>query len=553
MYVDSSTVRSKTGKTYTRHLLRESFRENGKVKHRTIANVSHCSEAEIEALRLALRAKGHLADLSDLQRDVTLSQGMSVGAVGAADQVARRLGIAKALGSSREGKLALWQVIARVIDQGSRLSAVRLAGSHAACEVLGLQSFDEDDLYENLDWLDAHQQDIEKQLFQDRSDADPSDPFFLYDVTSSYLEGQCNELAAFGYNRDGKTGKMQIVVGLLTDASGRAVSVQVFEGNTQDPKTFADQVHKVTERFGGGPVAFVGDRGMIKARQIEQLHENGFHYITAITKPQIESLMNHQQIQLEFFSHELVEVTEDDGVRYILRRNPVRAEEMARAREDKQRSVQKLVDAQNEYLAEHPRAQTATAMKKVQAKLDRLRIAHWLRCALDGRTLRLQLDQASLAEASKLDGCYVLKTDLSSESASREVVHERYKSLAEVEQAFRTSKTVHLEMRPIHVRLASRTRGHVLVVMLAQMIAAELARCWQPLNMTVQEGLDRLAQLCTTTVSLKGEPRLHRVPQPREDVQKLLETADVELPKALAHEPTRVHTRRKLPGRRKKR
>ena len=202
------------------------------------------------------------------------------------------MGIEGALGTSRQGKLALWQVIARVIDQGSRLSAVRLAGSQAACDVLGLESFNEDDLYANLDWLAEHQGAIEDRLFRAMAGGCGDSPgLYLYDVTSSYLEGECNELSAFGYNRDGKKGKRQVVIGLLCDGVGRPLSIEVFAGNTQDAATLASQVRKVAERFGGGAVTFVGDRGMIKGKQVEDLAEHGFHYITAITKPQVESLL----------------------------------------------------------------------------------------------------------------------------------------------------------------------------------------------------------------------------------------------------------------------
>ena len=280
MYIDTSHI-TRGDKTSTRHLLRESYRANGKVLHRTIANVSQCSAAEIEALRLALRHKENLEHLGTIQDAITLQQGLSFGAVWTVYQVARRLGIAQALGTTREGKLALWQVIARVIDQGSRLSAVRLAMAHAACDVLGLGTFDEDALYENLDWLVGVQASVEDRLFAQRTKAKPIN-LFLYDVTSSYLEGTHNALAAFGSNRDGKKGKRQMVIGLLCDEDGHPVSLEVFPGHTQDPQTFAAQITKVKARFGVHAITFVGDRGMIKGQQIEDLAQQGLHYITTI-------------------------------------------------------------------------------------------------------------------------------------------------------------------------------------------------------------------------------------------------------------------------------
>ena len=283
MYVDTSHI-TRGGKTYTRHLLRESYRAHGKVLHRTIANVSHCSAAEIAALRLALRHKEDLEHLGTLQDVLTLKQGPSFGAVWTVYQVARRLGIAQALGTTREGKLALWQVIARVINQGSRLSAVRLAMAHAACDVLGLGPFDEDALYENLEWLASAQTAIEDRLYVQRTHTKPI-TLFLYDVTSSYLEGTQNALAAFGYNRDGKKGKRQIVIGLLCDEEGHPVSIEVFPGNTQDPHTVAAQVAKLKSRFGVHEITFVGDRGMIKSQQSADLAQQGCHSMTAMTKP----------------------------------------------------------------------------------------------------------------------------------------------------------------------------------------------------------------------------------------------------------------------------
>ena len=298
MYFDSSTSHV-NGKSYTRYLLRECYRENGEIKHRTIANVSACTPAEIEAIRLALKHKQDLTSLVDLKSDLELRQGLSCGALWTLHTVAKDLGIVQALGTSREGKLALWQVYARVIEQGSRLSAVRLASAHAACDILGLDAFNENDLYANLDWLTDHQGKIEDRLFASLpKGTDPG--LYLYDVTSSYLEGDKNELSDFGYNRDGKKHKKQIVIGLLCNAQGVPLSVEVFPGNTSDPKTVANQVQKVVARFGGGRLTLVGDRGMIRGPQIDELPKD-FCYITAISKPQIESLVVEGVFQMSLF------------------------------------------------------------------------------------------------------------------------------------------------------------------------------------------------------------------------------------------------------------
>src|SRR5438128_2142140 len=499
MYVDTSHI-TRGGKTYTRHLLRESYRANGKILHRTIANLSQCSAAEIEAIRLALRHKQDLENLGTVQDAVTLKQGVSFGAVWTVYHVARRVGIEQALGTTRAGKLALWQVMARVIDQGSRLSAVRLAMAHAACDVLGLGAFDEDALYENLDWLAGIQASVEDKLFAQRTKTKPVS-LFLYDVTSSYVEGTQTAFAAFGYNRDGKKGKRQIVIGLLCDEDGHPVSIDVFPGNTQDPHTFATQINKVKARFGVHAITFVGDRGMIKGQQIEDLAQQGLHYITAITKPQIAKLLRTGTFQLELFEQELAEVLADEGVRYVLRRHPVRAQEVRDTRHAKLATLQAHVAKQNHYLTDHPRANAQGALQKLVARAEKLRIADWVELTVAERALTLTVQEDAQTEAAKLDGCYVLKTDLTPAQAPKERVHDRYKDLASVEQAFRSCKTVHLEVRPIFLRLEARTRAHAFVVMLAYQIIRYLAACWNAFDVTVAEGLHALTTLCLVEVA----------------------------------------------------
>src|SRR5712691_4858156 len=544
MYIDTSHI-TRGGKTYTRHLLRESYRANGKVLHRTIANVSHCSAAEIEAMRLALRHKENLEHLGTVQDAVTLKQGWSFGAVWTVYHVARRLGIAQALGTTREGKLALWQVIARVIDQGSRLSAVRLAMAHAACDVLGLGTFDEDALYENLDWLAGAQARIEDRLFAQRQQTKPAS-LFLYDVTRSYLEGTHNALAAFGDNRDGKKGKLQMVIGLLCDEEGQPVSIAVFPGNTPDPHTVAAQVAKLKGRFGVQEITFVGDRGMIKSQQREDLAKQGFHDITAITKPQIEKLLRTGTFQMELFEQELAEVLADEGVRYVLRRHPMRAQEMRDTRHAKLATLQAHVAKQNHYLTDHPRAHAQGALQKLVARAEKLRIADWVELTVAERAMTLTIKEDAQTEAAKLDGCSVLKTDLTPAQAPKEMVHDRYKDLASVEQAFRACKTVHLEVRPIFLRLEARTRAHAFVVMLAYQIIRSLASCWSAFDVTVAEGLHALTTLCLVEVVPKNAPSYHCIPTPRDAIARLLHSADIKLPKAFSLSGTRVSTKKKL-------
>jgi transposase len=464
-------------------------------------------------------------------------------------QMCKRLGLTKALGQSRQAQLALWQIIARVIEQGSRLSSVRLHESHALAEVIGLDyGFNEEDLYKNLAWLSEHQQAIEKRLFKIRQGASkPS--LFLYDVTSSYLEGQQNALGAYGYNRDGKKCKQQIVVGMLCDKQGEPVSVEVFAGNTQDPKTLASQIRKTAECFGCSEVTFVGDRGMIKHGQRQALGEAGFHYITAITKAQIEKLLKDGTLQMDLFDQEVCEI-QHDSQRFVLRRNPVRAEEIANTRISKHRVVAKFVQEQNAYLAEHPKAQVETALKRVQEKITKFKISTWLHVIATGRILKLQVNESAQQTEARLDGCYVIVSDLTTEQADTKTIHERYKDLAQVERGFRMSKTGHLELRPIYVRSEKSTRGHVFVVMMAYLIRRNLERAWSQLDLTVEEGLNALKTLCTITVKIGGTNRILRVPTPRTQSRRLLDSLNIEMPVALPHSDVHVDTKRKLTQRR---
>jgi hypothetical protein len=572
MYLDIASVTSAKGVSYSRVLLRRSFREGGKVRHHTLGNLSDCSPEEIEAVRLALKHKGQLAALLAQQASPTppptacddggghFKQGPSLGAVAVLRGIAQELGIVAALGEDAAGRLALWQVIARALDQGSRLSAVRLARDTGAGCLLGLPDFTEDALYANLAWLQDHQQSIETSLFEHHHAGRKPD-LYLYDVTSTYLEGEHNALAAFGYNRDGKRGKKQIVVGLLCDGSGVPVAIEAFKGNTPDPKTVGSQIAKLQHRFQAANITLVGDRGMLRGPQIEDLNAVGLHYITAISKPQIETLLSSGILQMELFDESLGEVIVPRAAgrapgggtapgspleRYIMRRNPVRQMEMAGIRASKAAALSRGISEANLYLQEHPRAKPATAQRRIEKRIMSLGLGNWMKVTCAGRELALCRDQDALDEESKLDGCYVLRTDLGVEQADKETVHERYKSLAEVEQAFRRGKTVELEMRPVHVRKEPSTRGHLLVVMLAYQIMKELGRRWAHLDLTVEEGLKRLNTYCAIDVAGVLKVLL----EPRADVRELLDAARVSLPTQLPVTRPKVATKRKLPNHR---
>jgi transposase len=544
MYITKHYSTSSSGTKHRSVLLRESYREGGKVKNRTLANLKNLPDDAIQAIEMALKHKDDLAALKTAQLSaLEIIHGKSVGDLLALKHVATELGIIDALGADFQGKLALWQVMARTIAQGSRLSSVRLAANnHDPATVLELRrGFDENDLYSNLSWLAEHQSSIEDKLFHKRYSSDKKPSIFLYDVTSSYFEGSHNELAEFGYNRDKKKGKKQIVIGLLCDQYGDPLSTQVFKGNTQDPSTVADQVRKVAGRFGCTEVTFVGDRGMIKKGQIDILHEVGFHYITCITKPQIEKLLGEGLLKMELFDINICEVI-DEANRYILRRNPVRARELEINRKEKQESIQKALKNENEYLKTHPKAKPETALKRVSAKIKRCKCHNWLVVIEQERILSLSIDQEALLEESRLDGCYVVKTDTTKDNVAAQEVHDRYKDLALVEWAFRTEKTTHLDVRPIYVRREMNTYGHVFVVMLSYMIVRHLARAWNTINLTVKEGLAMLSTVCAQEIHLPGREVQMYIPTPVGRLRELVNCLGLQFPKHLERVEVSIRT-----------
>jgi transposase len=548
MYIDTSKT-TINGKTYHRYLFRESYREDGKVKNRTLGKISKCSEAEVAAIKLALKYKDNLSALLNIE-DVELHDGLRVGVVYALKTLAERLGLSKALGRTRQGKLALWQIMARLIGQGSRMGAVRMAASYGACDVLELESFTEDDLYANLAWLMENQERIEKQLFKHNSEgAGPE--LLLYDVTSSYLEGMENVLAAFGYNRDGKKGKKQIVIGLLCTADGDPVAVRVFAGNTGDKSTVAEQIRTVANTFGIEEITMVGDKGMIKTPQAKDLTDAGFHYITSLSKPEIRTLLKAEVLQMDFFDSELYEVeNKTDCIRYVLRKNPVREVEMTKNRQERVNKIQRFVDEKSSYLTGSVKRDKDVALRFLQKKINQHKLNDVLELNNQDRVFKVTVNEEMLKETALLDGCYVIKTDVKKEILSTKEVHDRYKDLAKVEHAFRTFKQSHLEIRPVHVRTEASTRGHVFAVMLAYKIERLLSELWKKCECTVPEGIDELGAIRSTIITLK-EASCQKIPQSKGLAGELLAAAGITLPSIVDAKKVVVVTRKKLALKRK--
>lgn len=467
------------------------------VRHKVLANLSKLPAPLVALVEEYCRAEreGRVLEIAHEAIDPVI--GPVYGQLAGLLALARALGIERALGSSPEGRLALFLVLARVAHRGSRLSAVRWAQTQAVAATLGLGAFNEDDLYAALDWLETQQERIETELAPRRSPG----AVFLYDVTSSYLEGQKNELAAPGHNRDGKKYKKQIVAGLLTDGNGEPVSVQVYAGNTSDPTTVADQVRKLAKLYSAEEIVLVGDRGMIKAKGKELLASHGFRYITALTDPEIRRLLAQGVLQMELFDDAVTQVDDSKGLRYVLRRNPAMQERTRGRRADQLRKVRETVDARNELVENSLRADPLVSLREAQSRLRSYHLHGFVSARLDERRVVLDIDAAAQADAERLDGCYVVVSDVPADRVDAQTVWDRYGGLQQVERDFRTIKTTLLELRPLYLRKANRTRAHALVTMLALKLARELYRRVAPLGLTCQDALDRLAGVRLVTLA----------------------------------------------------
>lgn len=468
------------------------------VVHETLANLSKLPEELIGLIDSYCKGQaGPLADPAAPhgQPAVSASAGVHLGpcygVLAALHALAGEMGIVQAVGQARRvERLALYLVYARVFHQGSRLSAARCSEEHAVREVLQVGRFDEDDLYQALEYLEEHQPRIEDQLAA-RRQGDTTPAVFLYDVTSHYFEGQHNELAQYGYPRDLKKGKKQVVAGLLTDGQGEPLSIQLYPGNTGDAPTFLDAVQKVKMRFGAKEVALVGDRGMIKRMGKQAMGEAHFRYVTALTDPQIRALLKQGTLQLGLFEDQPAEV-QAQGRRYVLRCNPqTQARERAR-RADQWKKVKAKIQARNEAVEGSAKRREQSSLQHAETLLQKYHLKQWVSVHLEGRQVVWLEDTAAREQLEQLDGCYVIESDLPKEVATTRQVHDRYLDLTQVERDFRTLKTGLLELRPIYLRKQERTRGHAVVAMLALKLAREIDRRVAPLGLTVEDAMERL-------------------------------------------------------------
>lgn len=551
MHIVRIPTYTSTGKlSHTAILLQHSYRdEHGTPRKRTLMNLTHMKPEKRAAIELFVKYQRDPAALVDAST-IEITHGTSIGVPFVIRQIADRLGISGVLGDTREGKLCLYQVMARVIDQGSRLSSIRLAKDYNMTDVLGIDfSFTEDHLYANLAYISETQKDMEKKLFTVQYKGTCPSDIFLYDVTSSYFEGECNEFGEYGYNRDKKKGKKQVVMGLLCTRQGDPVGVDLFAGNTSDISTFTSQTEKVKKTFGCSRVTFVTDRGIIKGPQMKELENDDCFYITALTKAQIEKLLREDVLQLGLFDQTLGETTVE-GKRLIFRRNPKRTEELKIIRERKYDSVNVQCAKKNQYLSEHPKAKPLTKLKEITVMLAKLNLDSWVHVSEKDRVLTLIRDEDALREESQLDGCYCMKTNLPSDVPAV-TIHERYKDLGKVEMAFRTGKTSLLELRPWYVTTKESSLGHAFVTMLAYKIVRYLKEAWRTENLTVEEGLRKLRNVSTDMIKVNNVQAGSYISTPDTETKRLLKLIKVNLPKSLPGLGAHVVSRKKLQSERK--
>jgi hypothetical protein len=468
---------------YETTLLRRSYREGGKVKHETLGNLSHLPAELIELVRRGLAGETFVAAAEQFQVERSLPHGHVAAVLG----TARRLGLERLLGRerTRERDLCLALVCQRLVRPGSKLSATRQFELSTLGEELALAGASEAELLAAMDWLLPQQERIEAALARRYLSAGG---FVLYDLSASYLEGRKCELAALGYPRDGKRGKLQIQYGLVCSPHGRPVAVEVFDGKIHDDKTLPSALERIKRRFGIERVVVCGDRGMVTEANIELLQALGFDWITALKAPQVQALVAAGDLQLSLFDEtNLAEIRAEayPRERLVVCRNPQVARERARKREALLAATEQEL-AKVEASVANPRGRLHRAPagligERAGRVVNRFKVAKHFRLTIEDGRFSYQRDERAISEEAALDGFYVLRTSVDAAELSTQAVVRAYKLLAHAERAFRAMKSPELEIRPIHHRLEQRVRAHVFLCMLAYAVRFELEQRLAPL------------------------------------------------------------------------
>ena len=483
----ATTSRKYKGKVYETHLLRRTYREEGKVKHETLGNISHLPFEIIQIVRRAL--KGEI--FSGVQEDFEIGRSLPHGHVAAVLGMIRKLKLDTIISpeACNQRDLVLAMIVARILAPCSKLAAARGLGTETLStslgEVLGIESVDVGELYRSMDWLVARQAEVENALAANHLS---NGSLVLYDVTSVYVEGSKCPLAQMGYNRDGKKGKKQIVLGLLCSVHGCPVAVEVFQGNTADPKTLASQIAKIRSRFGLSRVVIVGDRGMItEARLRDDLRcEQGIEWITALRAPAIRKLVQNGSLQLSLFDEkDLAEISDPDypDERLVVCKNPFLAYERARKREDllqaTEKRLNKVVEATMRPMRQLKGKENIAL--RVGKMLDHFKMAKHFCLEIQEESFLYCRNQESITSESSLDGIYVIRTSLSQDEMSTADTVRAYKGLSRAERAFRILKSIDLQIRPIFHWTSNRVKAHVLLCMLAYYVEWHMKQALAPM------------------------------------------------------------------------
>jgi transposase len=478
-----TTTRKYKDQVYQTHLLRRSYREDGVVKNETLGNLSHLPDELIDIIRRSLRGEAFVPLGQAFEVTASRAHG-HVQAVGLAMQ---RLGLASVLASKpcRERDLVLAMIASRIVAPHTKLATTRWWHTTTLAEDLGVADASEDELYAAMDWLLQRQDAIQKKLAARHLS---EGALVLYDLSSSYFEGTTCPLAQLGYSRDGRKGTLQVNYGLLTDARGCPVAVSVHEGNVADSATFMPEVQRLRSEFGIEQMVMVGDRGMMGHKAIEELRgRDGVGWITALKTGSIRALVEQGQLQLDLFDERnLLELTSPDypGERLVACRNPQLAALRTHKRQELLVATEKSLQAIKERVDAGKLTGADAIGLRVGKVVNQYKVAKHFELGISDNAFTFERRHEAIAIEAALDGIYIIRTSVKAERMDAAQCVRNYKSLASVERAFRSLKTVDLKIRPIHHRLADRVRAHILLCVLAYYVQWHMREAWAPLMFT---------------------------------------------------------------------
>jgi transposase len=475
-----TTTRKYKDQVYRTHLLRRSYREGGTVKNETLGNLSHLPEPLIDIIRRSLQGETFVP----LAQAFEITRSRPHGHVQAVALAMQRLGLASVIASKpcRERDLVLAMIASRIVEPATKLATTRAWHTTTLAEEFDVAQADEDDLYAAMDWLLARQDTIQKKLASRHLS---EGGLVLYDLSSSYFEGTTCPLAKRGYSRDGKTGSLQVNYGLLTDPRGCPVAVSVHEGNTSDSRTFMPAVQKLRNDFGIERMVMVGDRGMVSQKAIDEMREmEGIGWITALKSASIRALVEQGHLQMDLFDERnLLELDSPDypGERLVACRNEALAKLRAHKRDDLLAATERNLDKIKARVDAGKLSGQDAIGVRVGKIVNQYKVAKHFELSITDTALSWARKPASIASEAALDGIYIVRTSVPAAQMDAPECVRSYKSLANVERAFRSMKTIDLKVRPIHHRLADRVRAHIFLCMLAYYVEWHLREAWREL------------------------------------------------------------------------